>query len=121
MRIIRASEAERQRGPAERFAGRVELERLLLHKDDLSVSVVRFYDGARTNWHEHAEEQVLYIIEGECRVGTDAIAEERLGPGDRVHLPPGERHWHGAAPGATMAHLSVTSGAEPVWDGPPPE
>lgn len=120
MRVVRGGEAERAQGPAERFEGRVLLERLLVHRDDVSLSVVRFHDGARTNWHTHDEEQVLYVIEGECRLGTDAIPEERLLPGDRAHLPPGERHWHGAAPGATMAHLSITTGAEPVWDGPPP-
>ncbi len=120
MRIVRASESGRRQGPGDWFEGRVELEQLTSHLPDASVSLVHFHDGARTNWHEHEGEQILYVVEGECRVGTDAVAEERLSPGDRVHLPGGKRHWHGAAPGQTMAHLSITTGREPVWDGPPP-
>jgi quercetin dioxygenase-like cupin family protein len=29
-------------------------------------------------------------------------------PGDIIHTPAGEWHWHGAAPGHFMAHLSIT-------------
>ena len=28
--------------------------------------------------------------------------------GDVVFAPAGERHWHGAVPGATFAHITVT-------------
>ena len=117
---MRAGEGERQPGPVEWFEGSVELESVASNLEDTSVSLVHFHNGARTNWHEHEREQILCVIEGECRVATDSTAEERLFPGDRIYLPGGERHWHGAAPGVTMAHLSITSGPSPSWDGPPP-
>ncbi len=80
----------------------------------MAVSLVRFTDGARMHWHVHPGEQVLYILEGEGRVGTGS-EEIRVGPGDVVHAAPGERHWHGAVPGKSMAHLSVTTVGSPEW------
>jgi quercetin dioxygenase-like cupin family protein len=38
--------------------------------------------------------------------------------GDVVHTPPGEWHWHGAAPDRLMTHLSLT---ESAGDGPETE
>lgn len=29
-------------------------------------------------------------------------------PGDTVHTPPGESHWHGAAPDHFMTHLALS-------------
>ena len=43
----------------------------------------------------------------------------RARQGQVVHLPPGEEHWHGAVPGGTMTHLSITTGGPAVWNGPP--
>jgi len=28
-------------------------------------------------------------------------------PGDVVDCPPGEKHWHGAAPGTAMTHIAI--------------
>jgi quercetin dioxygenase-like cupin family protein len=28
-------------------------------------------------------------------------------PGDVVECPPGEKHWHGAAPGTAMTHIAI--------------
>ncbi|HEX5499138.1 MAG TPA: hypothetical protein VFX03_07930, partial [Thermomicrobiales bacterium] len=56
----------------------------------------------------------LYVLEGMGRAGTEA-EEFAIGPGDLVYAAPGERHWHGAAPGATMTHLSVTTVGPPEW------
>ena len=28
-------------------------------------------------------------------------------PGDVVWCPPGEKHWHGAAPGTAMTHIAI--------------
>jgi quercetin dioxygenase-like cupin family protein len=42
------------------------------------------------------------------------VVQSRGGPveairaGDVVHTPSGEWHWHGAAPGHFMTHLSIT-------------
>ena len=40
-------------------------------------------------------------------------------PGDTVWIPPGEEHWHGAAPSAGMVHLAIheadEDGSTTVW------
>ncbi len=34
-------------------------------------------------------------------------AIEEIRPGDMIWAPPGEKHWHGAAPDSAMTHLSI--------------
>ena len=114
MKIVRGAEAQPE--PGKTFTGEVGYTRLLTEQQagGMAVSLVRFEDGARTHWHVHPGEQVLYVLEGEGRVGTET-EEVRLAPGDVVYAAPGERHWHGAAPGRAMAHLSVTTVGSPEW------
>jgi quercetin dioxygenase-like cupin family protein len=114
MKIIRKEDAQVRTGTT--FTGPAQLEEMVTssQKDGVRLTVVRFEDGARTNWHIHPGEQILYILEGEGRVGTETI-EATLKPGDAVYAPPGEKHWHGAAEGSTMAHISVTTGGSPQW------
>jgi len=118
MRLIKASEAPSEKGTT--FTGDVTLTRLLSGAaGSISVSSVRFENGARTNWHEHPGEQVLYIVEGEARAGTADGEELRAGPGDIIHLPANQRHWHGAVEGQSMTHLSITTVGPPTWYEPP--
>ena len=114
MKVVRGSEARGERGTT--FTGETELKRLLGAQEPggMAVSLVRFEDGSRTHWHAHPGEQLLYILEGQCRVGTEND-EVLVGPGDVVHAAPNERHWHGAAPGQSMTHLSVTNVGPPEW------
>lgn len=80
----------------------------LLSSDDshVGITLVSFTAGARNRFHTHTADQLLYITEGE---GIVAVRdhEHRVSAGDLVHVPAGEVHWHGAAPGANMAHLSI--------------
>jgi quercetin dioxygenase-like cupin family protein len=32
---------------------------------------------------------------------------EEIHPGDVVWIPPGEKHWHGAAPTTAMSHIAI--------------
>jgi quercetin dioxygenase-like cupin family protein len=32
---------------------------------------------------------------------------EEIRPGDVIWFPPGEKHWHGAAPTTAMTHIAV--------------
>lgn len=118
MKVVRRGEGDRERGTT--FTGEVNLDRMLpaQREGGMNLSVVHFNDGARTNWHAHPGEQILYILTGEGRVGTDTD-EFRVGPGDVVYAAPGERHWHGAAPGHAMSHISVTNVGSPEWFGSP--
>ena len=95
-----------------RFTGEVELE--MLHAtptdDEPDTALVHFHDGAVSFWHVHPGGQQLFVVRGEARVGTEADGEVRLATGTLVVCPAGERHWHGAAPGADTTLLAVTWG-----------
>lgn len=114
MKLLRRADAESSKGST--FTGDVTLERAMPEQTDggMGVSVVHFNDGARTNWHEHPGEQVLYILEGEARAGT-ADEEIRAQPGDVIYMKPNQRHWHGAVEGGSMTHISVTTVGSPTW------
>ena len=76
------------------------------------VNNVFFEPGARTHWHTHEVAQVLQVLAGE---GRRAVARRHgratRRPATRVHIPAGEEHWHGAAPGSFLLHLAVSVGA----------
>jgi quercetin dioxygenase-like cupin family protein len=120
MKIIRKDEHSSRQGTT--FTGKVTLESVLSQQreDGMGVSIVHFEDGARTNWHAHPGEQILIVLEGEGRAGTES-EEFLIYPGDVVHELPGERHWHGAAPGKNMTHISVTTHGSPTWFESPSE
>lgn len=122
MKITRRNTGDRSSGGAERFTGRVELEMLhIAEADDRpDVAHVHFHDGAVTAWHVHPGGQHLYVAAGTARVGTDADGEVLLQPGDLVVSPPGERHWHGAAPGTDATILAVTWGTT-QWEAVTPD
>lgn len=108
MKVIRG--ADHQSSQGDTFTGEVTREGVLNAQTEggVSLSIVHFKDGARTYWHEHPGEQVLYILDGEGRVGTHDGTEVQVKPGDVIHEGPGERHWHGAVPGKSMTHISIT-------------
>ncbi len=41
------------------------------------------------------------------RVQREGGAVEEIHPGDIVWFPPGEKHWHGAAPTTAMTHIAI--------------
>jgi quercetin dioxygenase-like cupin family protein len=85
------------------------------HEADINVLGVEFQAGARTDWHTHPGGQVIYVVEGDARVGVDGGPVIEAGPGDAVWSPPGELHWHGAGPDGTMTHLSITHLGATEW------
>jgi len=65
------------------FTGTVERRELLSAQQHAGMRLgwVKFDDGARTNWHVHDGEQILYVTEGLGCVGTDH-ATMPIGGGD---------------------------------------
>ena len=99
-------------GPASLFTGTVLLDSLL---DDggvgeINVNSVIFQPGARTFWHSHSSGQTLLIATGRGLVQTRDGQARVLTAGDVVWAPPGEVHWHGAAPDTFLSHTSVSLG-----------
>jgi quercetin dioxygenase-like cupin family protein len=124
MRIFRGAEAPSGPGDPKTFTGPVRTTRLAADDTATPVHVYRveFDAGARTNWHVHSGPQWLFIVEGRVRVQVLGQPAQDVSAGDAVVFAPGERHWHGAAPGAARgAHLAVnvnltTEWLEPVSD-----
>ena len=79
-------------------------------KGDIRVYSVIFEPGARTYWHSHAAGQTLLINSGRGMVQTRDGDKRVVGAGDVVWAPPGEVHWHGAAPDAFLGHTAVSLG-----------
>jgi quercetin dioxygenase-like cupin family protein len=81
--------------------------------------MVRFAPGARTAWHSHGLGQTLYIVEGIALIQSRGGEILEAHPGDVVYTPPGEQHWHGAAPDRFMAHIAIQevdeSGNPATW------
>jgi quercetin dioxygenase-like cupin family protein len=72
-----------------------------------SGSSVTFEPGARTAWHAHPLGQTLIISVGCGRVQREDGPVEEIRPGDVVWIPPGVKHWHGAAPTTAMTHIAI--------------
>jgi quercetin dioxygenase-like cupin family protein len=114
--------------PAANFTGDVYMTPIYrgTEASRMSVSLVRFTPGARTNWHRHAVGQTLHVTEGTGLVGTRDGSVVRIRAGDTVICPPDEEHWHGAAAGTFMAHLAMLEnlpdGGDPTtWLDPLPD
>jgi quercetin dioxygenase-like cupin family protein len=109
MDIIRNDERPTERGRADYFTGTVWLDAIALTKSPSRVRALRvtFEPGARTAWHTHPFGQVLYILSGIGRVQRADEPVQTVKPGDTVLFQPGERHWHGAAPGHAMVHVAI--------------
>ena len=99
--------------PAENFTGDVYLTPIF-NADGTSrlvVGLVRFTPGARTNWHSHANGQLLQCTDGVGLVVTRDGTTIRLRAGDTVWTPAGEEHWHGATADNFMCHLAMWESA----------
>lgn len=97
-------------GPADWFTGTVRIDPLFLKADDPARTTgasVTFEPGARTAWHKHPLGQTLIVTAGCGRVQCEGGPIEEIQPGDVVWFPPGEKHWHGAAPNTAMTHIAI--------------
>jgi len=101
--------------PPENFTGPVWFGALSNDPAALNALGVLFEPGARTDWHSHPSGQVLYVVAGAGKVQTKSGETVTIGPGDVVHSPAGEVHWHGATANSFMMHLSLTTGGATEW------
>lgn len=109
MEIKHAGSQASAKPPAEYFTGTVRLDPLFQAPGPARVSAasVTFEPGARTNWHTHPLGQTLIVTAGFGRVQREGGPIEEIRPGDIVWFPPGEKHWHGAAPKVAMTHIAI--------------
>lgn len=98
------------KNPPEWFTGDVWLDPVVSPQDEgqrLGAGLVRFSPGARTAWHSHPLGQTLRIVEGTALVQARGGEVVEVSAGQTVYSPPGEEHWHGAAPDSFMNHLAL--------------
>ena len=109
MEIKRNGSQPAAKGPAEWFTGIVRIDMLHQASEPARVgcAYVTFEPGARTAWHTHPLGQTLVVTAGCGRVRRWGGPVEEIRPGDVVWIPPGEKHWHGAAPTTAMTHIAI--------------
>ena len=117
MKIFRGADVPSQLADPQSFVGRAHTQRLAGADDGVPVVVYRveFEDGGRTNWHAHSGPQWLLIVEGRVRIQNWGELPQQVDAGDAVMIAPGEKHWHGAAPGSRGVHLAVNVNVTTEW------
>jgi 4-carboxymuconolactone decarboxylase len=109
IRIMRSGSQPSRRAAAENFTGSVRVDPLFqaIAPARASGFLVTFEPGARTAWHTHTLGQILIVTAGTGRVQRWGDSVEEIRQGDVVWIPPGQKHWHGAAPNSSMAHIAI--------------
>ena len=119
--IARGGTQPSRSGPAANFTGSVRVDPLFqpAGTNRAAGSLVTFDPGAHSAWHTHATGQVLIVTAGTGRVQQWGQPVDEIRIGDVVRIPPNTKHWHGAAPATSMAHISVieqpATGDAVVW------
>jgi len=98
IRITRNGEQPAEPLPSGHFTGSARI----------SGARVTFDPGARTAWHTHPAGQTLVVTAGTGRVQRWGDPVDEIRQGDVVWIPPGQKHWHGAAPNSSMTHIAIT-------------
>jgi 4-carboxymuconolactone decarboxylase len=108
--ITRSATRQVREAPSANFTGTARVDMLFgsLVGSDASGGSVAFEAGARTAWHAHPGGQTLIVTAGVGRVQHWGGDVEEIRTGDVVRIPPGQKHWHGAAPTTAMTHLAIT-------------
>jgi quercetin dioxygenase-like cupin family protein len=116
MKIIPCGSAATRNAPEAYFTGRV-LQTPIIEAEPparMRAVMVSFEPGARTAWHTHPFGQTLYVVSGAGRVQSWGESVREITAGDVVWFAPGEKHWHGAAPHAAMAHIAMQEALDGV-------
>jgi len=108
MDVRKAGSSPTRPGSPDYFTGTVWMDPIIEAPEPARIRClkVRFDPGARTAWHTHPLGQTLYVLSGVGRAQTWGEPVRELRPGDTIWIPPGEKHWHGAAPTTGMEHMA---------------
>jgi quercetin dioxygenase-like cupin family protein len=107
--VTRSGAQPSNKGSAQFFTGSVRVDPLFAPNAPSRVSggLVTFEPGARSAWHTHPVGQILIVTAGKGLVQRWGRPVEEIRPGDVVRIPPGVKHWHGAAPTTGMSHIAI--------------
>lgn len=118
MRQFRADDVPFGPVDPKNFVGSARVKRLPMVEGGgqaVIVYLVDFEPGGRTNWHRHSAPQLLLVMEGRGLVQVWGEPVREIAAGDAVSIEPGEKHWHGAAPGTKMSHFAVNLTLTTEW------
>ncbi|MEL6297581.1 MAG: cupin domain-containing protein [Pseudomonadota bacterium] len=109
MEIIKANARPSAKANADYFGGDVYQDPIYQPDEPARARSLRvtFMPGGRTNWHTHPLGQTLYVLSGVGRIQKEGEPVIEIREGDTVWIPPGEKHWHGAAPDRMMVHIAI--------------
>jgi quercetin dioxygenase-like cupin family protein len=109
LKVARAGSQSSSKGPADYFTGAVRVDPLFQANEPARTSgaYVTFEPGARSAWHTHPFGQTLLVTAGIGLVQRWGGPVEEIRTGDVVSIPPGVKHWHGAAPDSAMTHIAI--------------
>jgi quercetin dioxygenase-like cupin family protein len=112
--ITRSGSQPPSQGSAGYFTGSVTINMLFTaHEPSRTTGgLVRFDPGARTAWHSHPLGQTLIVTAGTGRIQPWGGPIEEIRQGDVVWIPPGQKHWHGAASNSAMSHIAIQESLE---------
>ncbi|HKW81516.1 MAG TPA: cupin domain-containing protein [Casimicrobiaceae bacterium] len=98
-----------QNPPEQFFTGKVHLRPLfgVSEPSRMSCGCVTFHPSARSAWHAHPLGQTLIVTSGRGFVQSWGGPIREIKAGDVIWTPPGEKHWHGAAPDSSMTHIAI--------------
>src|SRR4051794_37727214 len=116
MDIRPAGSVPTKRAPADAFTGVVWQDPVIEAPAPARIRGARvsFEPGARTAWHTHPLGQTLHVLSGVGRAQVWGGPVREIRAGDTVWIPPGEKHWHGAAPTTGMVHLAFQEALDGV-------
>ena len=110
MKVIRVGKVKKEPRSGKLFTGPVTMQPVIgkeLSKN-LVIAKVNFGPGVRNKFHSHSSEQILIVTKGKGIVATEK-EQKTVVVGDIIFIPPGEKHWHGAAEGYKFSHLYIMS------------
>ena len=109
MEVKHSASEGTSKGPDEWFTGTVRVAPLFTGgaPSRMSCACVTFDPRARSAWHTHPCGQTLIVTAGRGFVQAWGGPVREIKPGDVIWTPPGEKHWHGAAPNSAMTHIAI--------------
>ena len=110
MKVININQTPKSIAENDFFVGGAVSTQPLVTNDtgqDFNMTHVNFEPGARNKLHTHSSDQVLLVTDGIGIVGTEK-EKSVVQIGDLIHIPAGEKHWHGATTDSHFSHISLT-------------
>jgi quercetin dioxygenase-like cupin family protein len=98
-----------QLGSEQFFTGKVHMRSLFSAEAParMACGCVSFDPSARSAWHTHPLGQTLVVTHGRGFIQAWGEPVREIKAGDVIWTPPGQKHWHGAAPDSAMTHIAM--------------